>query len=151
MKIFLGTDHAGFELKEQVKDHLLEAGYEVEDKGAFTYNGTDDYPNFIAPVARSVSELPDDRRGIIFGHSGQGEAIVANRFPHVRTTVYYGGPSEILTLGREHNDANVLSLAAGFLSVDEAMQAVDLWLATDFSRIERHERRIAKIEDVSSN
>ena len=146
MRIFLGSDHAGYELKEVLKKELADLGMEVFDKGASTLNPTDDYPDFISPVAREISNDPKESRGIILGSSGEGEATLANRFPNVRATVYYGGPKEIITLSREHNNANILSLGARFLSNNEALEAVKLWLNTPFSNEERHLRRIEKIE-----
>lgn len=146
MKVYFGTDHAGFELKNillaYVRDKL---GYEVEDMGATVLNVDDDYPDFIHPVAQAVSEHPNTLRGIILGGSGQGEAMVANKYPHVRATVYYGSAPEIVNLSREHNDANILSLGARFLSEDEAKEAVSLWLAKQFSGVDRHQRRINKV------
>ncbi len=146
MKIFIGTDHAGFKLKETLIPFLIELGYEVVDKGAFTYNEEDDYPEFIKAVAKEVGEHPLHTRGIVVGGSGQGEAIVANRFKGVRAALYYGGSENIIRLSREHNDANVLSLGARFLTEDEAKRAVELWLTTEFSEEERHIRRINNIE-----
>ena len=146
MKIYLGTDHAGFALKEKLKQWLGEWGHEVEDLGAYELNEQDDYPDFIASVAKAVAKDPENRRGIVLGGSGQGEAMVANRFRGVRATVYYGGSMDILRLSREHNDANILSLGARFLKDDEAKEAVKLWLGTSFSGEERHERRIAKLD-----
>lgn len=149
MRIFLGSDHAGYELKEVLKKELANLGMEVFDKGASTLDPTDDYPDFISPVAREISNNPKENRGIILGGSGEGEAMLANRFPSVRAAVYYGGPKEIITLSREHNNANVLSLGARFLSLNEAMEAVKLWLNAPFSNEERHLRRIQKIENIS--
>jgi len=145
-KIFLATDHAGFELKEFLKTQLQGAGHHVEDCGAYTYEKTDDYPDFIKKAALSLQQDPE-AKAIILGYSGQGEAIVANRYNGVRAVVYYGGPQDIISLSREHNNANVLSLGAGFLSNDEALSAVTQWLATNFSNEERHTRRIKKIDD----
>lgn len=145
-KIHLATDHAGFELKEAVKDHLDVAGYTVIDHGAGSLNKDDDYPDFIHPAAKAVSD-DDQSVGIIFGYSGQGEAIVANRYPYVRAAVYYGNEPKIITLSREHNDANVLSIAAGFVPKDQALEAVDRWLSAEFSEETRHQRRIDKIDD----
>lgn len=146
MKVFLGADHAGFALKEQIKRWLVAQGCEVEDRGAFSLDPEDDYPDFIAPVAQAVSEDPVNRRGIVLGGSGQGEAMVANRFAGVRAAVYYGGSEDIVALSREHNDANVLALGARFVSEEEAIAAVERWLATPFSGDERHVRRIKKID-----
>lgn len=147
-KIFFATDHAGFELKEQlisfVRDKL---GYSVEDLGTHKLIEGDDYPDRIAPVAKAVTE-DSGSKAIILGGSGQGEAIVANRFPGVRAIVWYGGPDEIVAVSREHNDANVLSIGARFVSIQEAEEAVCTWLTTDFSGDERHVRRIGKIEQV---
>lgn len=146
MKIFIGTDHAGFRLKEALIPFLTDLDYEVVDKGAFTYDEDDDYPDFIGPVAREVSEHHLHTRGIIIGGSGQGEAMVANRHENVQAAVYYGGSEEIVRLAREHNDANILSLGARFLTEEEAKRAVDIFLTTPFNGVERHERRIEKID-----
>ena len=107
----------------------------------------DDYPDFIAPAAKFVSENLD-YKGIIFGGSGQGEAFSANRFKNVRAAVYYNGPTEIVELSRVHNNANILSLGARFLSLDEAKNVINLWLNTDFEG-GRHLNRIKKIDDLS--
>src|SRR5574343_74859 len=115
MKIYLGTDHAGLELKEKIKFYLEEKGYEIFDKGAFEYNGDDDYPDFILPVASEVSK-DNSSFGIIFGGSGEGEAICANRIKGVRACAYYGGSLEIPRLARAHNDANILCIGARFVS-----------------------------------
>lgn len=144
-RIYIGSDHAGFELKEKLKVYLVEQGHNVEDRGPFSFDAGDDYPDFVFLVAKSVAQEPETR-GIIIGKSGQGEAMVANRIKGVRASVYYGGSTEILKLSREHNDANILSLAAGFLSDDEAKQAVKLWLETPFSNEPRHARRIKKLD-----
>lgn len=144
MRILLAADHAGFELKEAVKKTLLGKGYDVVDKGAFAPNPEDDYPDFVQAAAREISHSPEDR-AVIFGGSGQGEAMAANRFPHVRAAVFYGGSNKIIKLSREHNNANVLSLGARFVQGDEAMEAILLWLDTHFSGDARHVRRINKL------
>ncbi|MFA6006206.1 MAG: RpiB/LacA/LacB family sugar-phosphate isomerase [Candidatus Paceibacterota bacterium] len=149
MKLILGADHAGYELKEKIKTALKDKGYVIEDMGAMAYDAKDDYPNFVAPVAKAVSEDAESSRGIIIGKSGQGEAMLANRFPHVRAAVFYGGPMEIVALSRKHNDSNILSLGAGFVSEDEAHAAIDLWLDTAFEK-GRHEKRIKEIDDYSA-
>ncbi|MBI2049288.1 MAG: RpiB/LacA/LacB family sugar-phosphate isomerase [Parcubacteria group bacterium] len=149
MKIFFGADHAGFNLKNALLAYVRELGYEAEDKGPFTFDEQDDYPDFMIPVAEEVAKNAQNARGIIMGGSGQGEAMTANRIKGVRAAVFYGGNLEIVRLSREHNDANVLSLAARFLSEDEAKKAVKLWLDTPFSGAERHVRRIKKIDTVN--
>lgn len=145
MIIYLGTDHAGFALKEHLAHFLKARGHEVVDCGAYTLEPEDDYPDFIGVVAQKVSENPDSAKGIIIGGSGQGEAIAANRHAHVRAAVYYGGPTDIVKLSREHNNANILSLGARFLTETEAEAVVALWLTTAFSNDERHVRRLAKL------
>lgn len=151
MKIYIGTDHAGFNLKEELKKYLSELGHEVIDKGAFEYDKDDDYPDFIALVAEGVAEAgpesAEEVRGVILGGSGQGEAIEANRLLGIRAIVYYGGNLEIVKLGREHNDANILSLGARFVDLIEAKEAVKLFLETPFSGAERHIRRIVKLDN----
>ncbi|OHA05242.1 MAG: ribose-5-phosphate isomerase, partial [Candidatus Sungbacteria bacterium RIFCSPLOWO2_01_FULL_47_32] len=138
--IYLATDHAGFELKEMLKQYLLELNYEVKDFGAFELDIDDDYPDFIRLAAEAVSKNPKDK-AVILGGSGQGEAIVANRYKGVRAVVYYGGSSKVLTLSRVHNDSNVLSLGARFLTEAKAKRAVKIWLETEFQNEERHMRR----------
>ncbi len=148
MKIYIGTDHAGFKLKQSLVLYLKELEYDVVDMGAHEYNEVDDYPDFIAPVASAVANSSDKSMGIILGGSGQGEAIIANKFKGVRAVVCYGPPFEIVRLSREHNDANILSLGARFITEDEAKEAVNLWLETEFSGEERHSRRIKKISNL---
>lgn len=145
MKIFIGSDHAGFATKAELIEYLKTLPYECYDCGPYEYNHDDDYPDYISLVAKEVSN-DKDSLGIVLGFSGQGEAMVANRFANVRCAVYYGGTKHILTLSREHNDANMLSIGAHFVTTQEAKQAVELWLHTRFSDEERHIRRIKKIE-----
>ncbi len=141
MTIHLAADHAGFELKEGLKAHLLSFGHDVVDMGAYEFSPEDDYPDFIMPCAQKVAE---GGIGIILGGSGQGEAMAANRVTGVRAAVFYGGDLELVRLAREHNDANILSLGARFLSLDEAKAAAELFLSASFSGDERHARRIGK-------
>ncbi len=144
--VYLATDHAGFELKEKVKEFLKQAGYEVRDFGAYSYDKNDDYPDFISKAAEAVSQAPENK-AIILGGSGQGEAIVANKFPNVRAVVYYGD-MDMIPLTREHNDANTLSLGARFLTDEEAIEAVKLFLETPFTKEARHIRRIERIKKI---
>lgn len=163
MKILVATDHAGFELKNTLVAYLKEElGLEVTDCGAHTYDPADDYPDYIAPLAKTISKEPTRYKGIIIGASGQGEAMQANRYPNVRAAVYYGDCSlnqtetegqvlDMVKATRDHNDANVLSLAARYIDSTQAKVAVKEWLATSFSNEERHIRRIKKMEHNESN
>ena len=144
MIIALGTDHAGIDLKEVVKKFLEENDYEVKDFGAYEYDSADDYPDFINPTAEFVSKN-DNAMGIIFGGSGQGEAMAANRYKGVRAAVFYGGPDEIISLSRQHNNANILSLAARFIEPEHAINVIKLWLSTEFEG-GRHQKRIEKLD-----
>jgi len=146
-KVFLATDHAGFEMKEGVKEYLLSNDYSVEDLGAHSFNPTDDYPFYIHKLGNKVSNH-SDVFGIIFGGSGQGEAIVANRYSGVRAIVYASNNHKTIILGREHNNANVLSIGARFITQEEAEEAVDLFLSTTFKAEDRHLRRINSIDDI---
>lgn len=148
MKICLATDHAGFEHKEFLKKYLNEKAHEVVDCGAEKMVEGDDYVPYIVMASRAVSS-DQSVKAVIFGGSGQGEAITANRFPGVRAAVYYGGSNEIIKLSREHNDANVLSIGARFVSHEEMIQVFDIWIATEFSKGERHIRRIKEIDTLS--
>lgn len=145
MKIYLASDHAGLALKQMLADFLRNVGHEVEDMGPIALDPKDDYPDFIMPLARRVAR-EQGSFGIVIGMSGQGEAMAANRVKGARAAVYLGGSSDILTLSREHNDANVLSLGAHFLPPEVVKEAVKLWLATPFSQEERHARRIKKLD-----
>lgn len=151
--IHIGSDHAGFDMKDEIIRFLEQKHYEVVDHGAFELDPEDDYPDFILPVAIAVAE-DSQSRGIILGGSGQGEAMVANRVQGIRATVFYGEPvnsdESIIELSRQHNDANILSLGARFITDDEALEAIEQWLDTDFSQEERHARRIQKIDQIDS-
>ena len=145
MKIHIATDHAGLELKNNIKHYLEEKGHQVHDHGAHQFDPLDDYPDFIIPCAKAVS-LDSRSKGIILGGSGQGEAIAANRIKKVRAAVYYGGPEDIVKLSREHNNANILSLGARFMSEEELYKIIEVWLSTDFES-GRHQRRIEKLDE----
>ena len=144
MKVILASDHAGFALKSHIAQFLGAEGHEVIDVGAHDMDPTDDYPVFMKTAGeRLEDELANGERAfaIVLGKSGQGEAMAMNRFPEVRAVVYYGGSEDVLKLSREHNDSNTLSLGAGFLTPEQALAAVTLWIATPFSGEERHTRR----------
>ncbi len=144
MKIYIAADHAGFNLKKYLIKQLLADGYDLEDCGAFDFDPLDDYPDFIIPAAEKVANQPNSR-GIIIGGSGQGEAMAANRIQGVRAAVYYDGPIDIVKLSRLHNNANILSLGARFLSVERATEILNIWLEEKFEG-ERHENRINKLD-----
>lgn len=158
MKIYIGTDHVGFELKEELVPFLEGLGFEVEDKGAFTRDPEDDYPDYIFPVAEAVAREPKSR-GVVIGYSGQAEAMASNRLAGVRASVYYGEATplrsaekagevvDIITATREDNDSNVLSIGAGFVSADQAKKVLKRWLETPFLCEERHMRRITKLDN----
>jgi ribose 5-phosphate isomerase B len=164
MKIALATDHTGFEQLKDLKEYLEELGHECVDFGPTSLNIGDDYPDFIFKAAKAVADGVCER-GVIMGGSGQGEAIAANRLRGVRCAVFYGpavigriidangrvssSPYEIVRLSREHNNANVLSLAARFGALTDMKQVVKLWLETPFSEQPRHVRRIDKLDRLA--
>ena len=159
LKLYFAADHAGFLLKEALVKHAMLLGYEVEDLGAHTLDPEDDYPDFVTPLAERVAGDAGSF-GFILAGSGEGEAMCANRIKGVRAAVFYGparvtaaleiegGHSEdgfdSVRLPRRHNDANVLSIGARFVSGDEADEAMRIFLDTPFSGAPRHVRRLAK-------
>ncbi len=145
MKIFLATDHAGFELKEQIKRYLLSKSYQLEDLGAFEFSVDDDYPDFILKAAKKVA-MENGSIGIVFGKSGAGEAIVANKVKGIRAIV--GFNKENVELAKKHNNANVLSLGSQFININLAEELVSLFINTPFSNEQRHLRRIEKIKTI---
>jgi ribose 5-phosphate isomerase B len=141
MKIALGSDHAGFLYKEAVERHLLDRGHEVADFGTHSEEPVD-YPLYVRPVAEAVARGEADR-GVVFGGSGNGEAMAANRVRGVRCALAWS--PESARLARAHNDANVLSLGQRLIPLATALELVDLWLATPFEG-GRHERRIRLLD-----
>ena len=171
MKVYFAGDHAGFELKAKLIEFVRSLGHEAEDLGPHVYNTEDDFPDYVVPLAVQVAKesRPDlevgersdlkEIRGVIVAASGQGEAMCANRFKGVRAAVYYGPVSktqtdtsgkvfDLITSTRQHNNANVLSLGARFMSEEEAKAAVRVFLETPFSNDERHVRRINKVDEI---
>jgi ribose 5-phosphate isomerase B len=138
MKISLGTDHAGFRYKEKVKALLGQLGHEVKDFGTFNEE-TVDYPVFVRPAAEAVARGECDR-GIVFGGSGNGEAMAANKVHGVRCALCWN--EEVARLSRQHNDANVLSLGQRVIAEDVALRIVRVWLDTPFEG-GRHQKRVA--------
>jgi len=143
MKIAIGSDHAGYRYKELIKAHLVALGHEVRDYGTDSAEAVD-YPLFIRPVAEAVAR-GEYERGIVLGGSGNGEAIVANRVKGVRCALCWN--LESAQLGRQHNNANVISLGERMMSQETALAIVDMWLATPFEG-GRHQRRIDLIDAV---
>lgn len=164
MKIALTTDHAGMEVVGSLQEYIQSLGHECAYFGPSELMSDDDYPDYMFPAARAVAN-GDCQMGILLGGSGQGEAIAANRISGVRCAVYYGpgrpvgsidadgstatDEFEILRLSRRHNNANVLSLGARFLSLEDMKSVISLWLATPFSGDERHQRRISKLDSIA--
>lgn len=145
MKITIAADHAGFELKEKLKDYLMQEGYEVVDVGAHEFQKSDDYPEYAAPAAIMVGN-GEVERGILVCDSGIGVDIVANKVPGVRSALVHD--EELARITRQHNDTNVLSLGSMFMDEDKAKRIVKNWLDTEFSHVDRHERRVNEITDL---
>jgi ribose 5-phosphate isomerase B len=161
MKIALSTDHAGLELLTRLEESLTAQGHECVNFGPKSFDPDDDYPDFIFPAAHAVAN-GECEVGVIMGGSGQGEAMAANRVKGIRCALFHGptlakaainaegdmstDPYEILRLSRDHNLANMLSLAARFLTWEEIERAVTTWLATPQGNAERHARRVKKLD-----
>lgn len=162
MAVYIASDHTGLNLKTALVTYLTDAlGLEVEDMGAFEFSSEDDYPDLIKPCAEKVVAASGSF-GIVIGGSGQGEAMAANKVKGARAVVFYGqakalgaidaegAPSldgfDIVRLARVHNDANILSFGARFVSENDAEEAARIFLETPFSGMERHLRRIRKLD-----
>ncbi|WP_283137857.1 ribose-5-phosphate isomerase [Rhizohabitans arisaemae] len=139
MRVYIGADHAGYELKNHLVTWLKEQGHDPVDCGPFVYDGQDDYPPFVLRAAAGTAAEPGSL-GIVIGGSGNGEAIAANKVAGVRAALVWS--EETATLGREHNDANVISVGSRMHSQEEATRFVEVFLATPYSGAERHTRRI---------
>ena len=144
MRVYLGSDHAGFELKARLIEWLASAGHEPVDCGPHNYVQDDDYPVYVMRAAQAVIGDPGSL-GIVIGGSGNGEQIAANKIPGIRAAVAW--TDETAQLARRHNDANVLSLGARMYSVEDAIGFTRIFLATPFSGEPRHARRLAEIAD----
>ncbi|MFL6124196.1 ribose-5-phosphate isomerase [Actinophytocola sp.] len=144
MRVYLGSDHAGFELKVHLVKHLSDTGHEVVDVGPAVYDAGDDYPPYCVETARRV--LADEGSlGVVIGGSGNGEQIAANKVPGIRAALAYN--TETAELGRAHNNAQVVAVGGRMHSLEEATAIVDTFLATPFSGDERHARRIEMLTD----
>ncbi|MCI2240026.1 ribose-5-phosphate isomerase [Paenibacillus sp. TRM 82003] len=146
MRVHIGTDHAGFELKQHLVNHLREQGHDVVDHGAPEYDGTDDYPPFVLRAAAAVAAEPGSL-GVVLGGSGNGEQIAANQVPGIRCALAWS--VETARLAREHNDAQCVGIGARMHSFDEATALVDAFLATPFSGDARHQRRIDMLTEYA--
>jgi ribose 5-phosphate isomerase B len=144
MRVYLGSDHAGFELKAHLAGHLAAGGYEVVDVGAHTFDPEDDYPAFCVATGERVVADPGSL-AVVIGGSGNGEQIAANKVIGVRAALAWN--PETARLAREHNDANVVAIGARQHSLDEATALVETFLATPFSNDPRHARRIAQVAE----
>ena len=146
MKIHIATDHAGLEFKDKLKKHLEGQGVEVVDHGAYEYDADDDYPDFIIKAAEATAnDLASGVQalGVVFGGSGNGEQIAANKVAGIRAALVWNESTALLA--RQHNDANIISIGARQHSEEEALRLIDIFIAEPFSGEERHVRRIGKI------
>jgi ribose 5-phosphate isomerase B len=143
--IYLGADHRGFSLKEELKKYLDQQGYEYRDLGNVEYNPDDDYPDFVFPVAHQVAEGGEGHRGIVMCGSGVGACVAANKVNGIRAGLAM--KSDQVTKAREDDDINILCIPADYEASEEVYELVDLFLNTDFSNAERHVRRLEKIKN----
>ena len=148
MRVYLGSDHAGYELKMHLVNHLTKQGHDVVDVGPHVYDPEDDYPAFCLHTGAKVV-ADEGSLGIVIGGSGNGEQIAANKIDGVRAALVWR--TEIAQLARQHNDANIISLGAREHTLDEATSFVDTFLATPFSGNPRHARRIAQLSEYESD
>jgi ribose 5-phosphate isomerase B len=147
MRVYLGSDHAGFELKAYLTEHLSAAGHEPVDCGPAEYDAEDDYPPFCFATGEQVLADPGSL-GVVIGGSGNGEQIAANKVPGVRAALAWS--EETARLGREHNDAQVIAIGARMHTPEEAARFVDVFLATPFSGGERHARRLRLVAEYET-
>jgi len=147
MKIYIASDHGGYELKKELVNYLQEKGYVIEDMGNKKHDPQDDYPDFVLPLAKKVAK-ETGATGIILGRSGNGEAIVANKVKGIRAAVCLN--VKMAKKAREDNDANILSLGADYVDLDTAKKIADAFLETFFSTEEKHKRRVNKITSYES-
>jgi ribose 5-phosphate isomerase B len=151
MRVHLGSDHAGLDLKDHLVTWLTEHGYEPVDHGPFVYDALDDYPVFCLRAAEAVATERTsglDSLGVVIGGSGNGEQIAANKVQGIRCALAWS--EETAALGRQHNDANVVSVGGRMHSLDDMTRFVEVFLTTDFSGDERHERRIGQLTDYQA-
>ncbi|WP_068266663.1 ribose-5-phosphate isomerase [Janibacter limosus] len=148
MRVHIGGDHAAFELHQELLTFLADEGHEVTDHGPFEYDAVDDYPVFVIRAAQAVAADPGSR-GIVLGGSGNGEQMAANKVAGIRAALCYN--ADLAKLAREHNDAQVLSMGGRMQSVEESKEMVRVFLTTDFTGEERHQRRIDMVSAFESD
>jgi ribose 5-phosphate isomerase B len=151
MRIHIATDHAGLDFSKHLQAHLTEAGHEIVDHGPTEYDPIDDYPAFCINAAKAVvrdQQAGVEALGVVFGGSGNGEQIAANKVLGVRAALVWN--ESTAELARQHNDANVISIGARQHTVEEATRFIDLFIATPFSLEERHVRRIAQLAEYEA-
>ncbi|EPR76926.1 Ribose 5-phosphate isomerase B [Leifsonia rubra CMS 76R] len=151
MRIHIATDHAGLEFSATLQQHLTDVGHEVIDHGPTEYDALDDYPGFCIAAARAVATDQSagvEALGVVFGGSGNGEQIAANKVTGIRAALVWNDSTA--ALARQHNDANVISIGARQHTVDEATRFIDLFIAEPFSGDERHIRRIAQLSEYET-
>jgi RpiB/LacA/LacB family sugar-phosphate isomerase len=144
--VYLASDHRGYKLKEALKEWLFDSAVEIEDAGAYTYDEGDDYVDFARRAAEKIALRPGIERGIFICGSGHGMDAVANKYKGLRASLCFN--PQVAAQSRSHDDSNVLVLAADWLSPEEAKDIVTVWLEKQFSREERHTRRLKKIEEI---
>ena len=148
MKIHIGTDHAGLDFKNTITQHLTQQGHQVTDHGAYEFNPEDDYPAFCIATAEAVmaDEIDGNQSlGVVFGGSGNGEQIAANKVNGIRAALVWN--EDTAKLARQHNNANVISIGARQHTQEEALHLIDLFINEPFSGDERHVRRISQIKE----
>lgn len=144
--IYIGADHRGYNLKETLKAHLKEFGFNFEDMGAFELNLEDDYPDFALTVAKKVAENPEENKGILICGSGVGVDVVANKVIGIRSALCFD--EDQAGASRNDDNTNVLSLASDFTAEEKAKEIVKTWLQTPYAKLERYERRLIKIKNT---
>ena len=147
MRVHIGSDHAGLELKNSLVDHLKNSGHDVVDHGPHEYDALDDYPVFCIPAAQGVAD-ESGSFGIVLGGSGNGEQMAANKVKGIRAALVWS--VETAKLAREHNDANVIAIGGRMHSIEVCKELIDVFLATPFSNDERHIRRIGQVSNFET-
>lgn len=144
-KIYLSGDHAGFKLKEKIRKYLNKRKIKYSDFGPLVYKKTDDYPDFVIPMAQKVAKEKDSL-GIVIAGSGIGETIATNKVRGIKAVLYHGKSPDLITTSKLHDNANILCIGSRFVKKRDAIKSIELWLKTPFSNATRHKRRLKKID-----